>query len=116
MAKKITGIVAVRYTEPVAIRPTLAKPLMTSGRRRLNISSGLNGEREFLENSLETATAAPIGKDDSIKVISWLNRFKIEPVSVAEKNACGALHEYVVSAMELFTEINGLKGAEYLTS
>ena len=94
------------------MRPTLAKPLITSGRRRPNISSSLNRELEFLENSLETATAAPIGKDDSIKVMSWLKRFRIEPVSVAEKNDCGALHEYVVSDLEL----NRLKRAKYLTS
>lgn len=78
------------------MRPTLAKPLITSGRRRLNISSGLKTELEILENSLETATAAPIGKDDSIKVMSWLKRFRIEPVSVAEKNVCGALQELLL--------------------
>ena len=36
--------------------------------------------------TLETATSMPIGSCSSMMVMSWLNRFKIDPLSVAEKN------------------------------
>lgn len=45
---------------------------------------------------LETVIKTPLGRSLSIRVISWLNRFSIDPISVVAKNRGVALQTSAV--------------------
>jgi hypothetical protein len=77
------GTVIIMYPDPLETKPAVA---MDANKSELNSSvrSHLNAV-VFKGSLLETNTSMPVGSCPSIKAISWLNLFKIAPLSVLER-------------------------------
>lgn len=56
------------------------------GEKICHLVSVMAGCASSGHHTLDIAIRTPIGSWDSMMVMSWLNRFKIDPASVFEKN------------------------------
>jgi hypothetical protein len=80
------------YFDPVAINAAFAIEEKRSGFISNKIDNGEEVFPEFGWNGgmvgalLETVIKMPTGKSLSIRVISWLNRFSIDPMLVVARN------------------------------
>lgn len=83
--------------------------LLLRRQRCLFSSQGIEIRRGFGGVLLVIVTSAPVASCVSISDMSWLNLLRRLPVSVREKNDCGAL-------LRMLTQIQGRRIARIRTS